>query len=506
MAVVGIDKYEKWPILDNAVQDALGTQKALVEDFGFVAPIAPILNEDATRDRILRLVEDDLRKELVPDDNLILFFAGHGHTRTDRVGDHDVDSGYLVPVESRFGAEERWGDYIEIENLLRQIARLEARHILVILDSCHSGFALAGAAKYRGIGDYEATLQSNVSRVVITSARKAEEAIDSGPIFGHSLFSGTLIEGLNRGAADLDNNKLITSNEIGLYLQQAVANSSESKQTPDSGAFFLDERGQMVIPMTVGEPVEAVKRQAYAALARGYKQELQELLSKLVGFGDALPDVEYLNYRLRLAEKDTISAIEHLVALDDLRWTDGTVPMSRHDVNVALIRADYWHKYLDLDTESFPLEVEFLSGSEPDDLQVRSPVFDQSFEGHEIQANSYMSVKVTNPTDDEYYLYMIDIDQEGRIEPVPLWSSAEQASGIAPHSSRASNVFKHVGSSGASQFRFYASKTVSHALLFPLGTAARGVAVAPEVSEQPDMQSMTLNYRAVLVLPKGPSL
>ena len=50
--------------------------------------------------------------------------------------------GFIVPVDAHRGADNHWSDYLNVEELLRTISTLPAGHILVILDSCHSGMAL----------------------------------------------------------------------------------------------------------------------------------------------------------------------------------------------------------------------------------------------------------------------------------------------------------------------------------------------------------------------------
>lgn len=156
VTVIGINEYIHWQKLKNAVQDAIGLQQTLVDKLGFLTPLSPLINEAATKAAITSLIEDQLREELQEDDNLVLFFAGHGHTRVDKVGGKVIgETGFIVPVEAR-GPKEVWGDYIQIDPLLQSISRLPARHILVILDSCHSGFALGEAMRiYKSAARYE---------------------------------------------------------------------------------------------------------------------------------------------------------------------------------------------------------------------------------------------------------------------------------------------------------------------------------------------------------------
>jgi len=246
--VVGIDNYKSWPRLHTAVSDAKGVAKVLEERYGFSAVAPPLFDGRATRLQIESLFNDVLPHKLREDDQLILFFAGHGTTRVDQVGDKQVESGFVVPVDSPADHEKAWSSYISLKGLLDAVSVLHARHVLIVLDSCHSGFAVGSSmSTFRGSDRYEAVLSSRVSRRIITSARRDQLASDNGPIEGHSLFTGTLIEGLDSGRADMDGDGLITSSEIGLYLQQAVGRSTNSRQVPDFGSFQLDDRGEMVL-------------------------------------------------------------------------------------------------------------------------------------------------------------------------------------------------------------------------------------------------------------------
>src|SRR5262245_42399730 len=104
IAVIGIDRYLRWPRLSNAVRDACGAA-ALFEQLGFEQITAPLLDDRATGRAIQSLVTDDLR-ELGPDDSLVLFYAGHGGTRKHRLGDQVVETGYLIPVDASSSSDK----------------------------------------------------------------------------------------------------------------------------------------------------------------------------------------------------------------------------------------------------------------------------------------------------------------------------------------------------------------------------------------------------------------
>ena len=79
VAAIGIDRYQSWRRLTNAVADARGAA-ALFGRLGFEQITAPLLDDSATGKAIQELVTDDLRT-LGPDDSLVLA------TRRDRPHD-----------------------------------------------------------------------------------------------------------------------------------------------------------------------------------------------------------------------------------------------------------------------------------------------------------------------------------------------------------------------------------------------------------------------------------
>jgi hypothetical protein len=246
---VGIDRYAAWPQLANAVNDARATSR-LFTRLGFEQVTAPLLDEAATGDAIRHLVTDDLA-QLSPEDSLVVFFAGHGHTHTARFGDTSVKTGCVIPVDGAPSRGHITSSWLRLDSWLSDIARLPPRHILVLIDACHSGVALGALHKWRDDGAEAATelaaLQARRSRRVITSALDDQRAMDGGPYPGHSLFTGCLIEALSGGLAE-GGRRIATGRELGQYLQQRVRSHPPCTQTPDFGAFELDDRGDIVLP------------------------------------------------------------------------------------------------------------------------------------------------------------------------------------------------------------------------------------------------------------------
>jgi len=273
VATIGIDRYRHWRRLSNAVGDAMGAAE-LFRRLGFVEVVPPLLDDRATGDAIEALVTDELTG-LDASDSLVVFYAGHGGSRTQRVGGREVLTGYLIPVDAA-SDHHRVTSWIELDPWLRRISKLPPRHILVVLDACFSGIALSQAVKWgRDSGALLdlpfAAANARPSRLVITSALDNEKAMDEGPMPGHSLFTGCLIEALTGGLSPVgthDGRHVTIGSEIGRYVRNRVQTYPGRpgwQQTPDLGTFDFDERGEMLIPVLVGDALAA----APAVLAAG---------------------------------------------------------------------------------------------------------------------------------------------------------------------------------------------------------------------------------------------
>ena len=80
LLIVGINKYNHWPELNNAVNDANSVKEVLLRKYDFEnAETTVLIDEDATRNGIYNAMRNYI--ELVgPSDNLMIYYAGHGET------------------------------------------------------------------------------------------------------------------------------------------------------------------------------------------------------------------------------------------------------------------------------------------------------------------------------------------------------------------------------------------------------------------------------------------
>ena len=238
--VIGIDKYQSVPGLSYAVADARSVAAAL-PSLGFPKEnIRLLVDGQATKRRIERVLYEDFGG-MGPDDRLLVFFAGHGETLPIRGG----EEGYLLPVDANPTSLPITA--IPMDDVKRISQRLKAKHYLFVMDACFSGFAVTrDIAPARPTDEYLAGALREPVVQVLTAGRKGERAIEDG---GHGLFTRRLLDGL-RGLADTEKRGFITAAQLATWIEPRVVRDSKGKMTPQYGK--LDGEGQFVFVRPVG--------------------------------------------------------------------------------------------------------------------------------------------------------------------------------------------------------------------------------------------------------------
>jgi hypothetical protein len=232
--VIGINRYDKAPHLNYAVNDARSVAAALPK-LGF-SGVKVLLDDEASKAEIERVIYGELKAKMKPEDRLFLFFAGHGITVTLPRGGEE---GYLLPVDGDPDRPELTA--IPMDEVRKMGRRVNARHIFVAIDSCFSGFAITRSA---GEGtqtnaDLAAALEEPVVQVM-TAGRKGQQAAEES---GHGLFTRRLLEGLG-GLADRDRRGFVTVTQLAAWLGPRVTRDSNGRQSPQYSA--LDGEGDFV--------------------------------------------------------------------------------------------------------------------------------------------------------------------------------------------------------------------------------------------------------------------
>lgn len=141
--LIGINDYDALPRLQGAENDVAAVQALLTTRFGFAEDnITVITNRAATRAGILRAFAD-LARRTGPADTVYVHYSGHGSQVQDLNGDEqDGLDETIAPQDARLpGIPDITDDELD-----RALAAVRSRHLIVTLDSCHSGTGLRGGA------------------------------------------------------------------------------------------------------------------------------------------------------------------------------------------------------------------------------------------------------------------------------------------------------------------------------------------------------------------------
>lgn len=265
--VIGIDKYATVSPLGYAVSDAEAVRDALIENFDFPAQnIITLLNSEASKSAILRAFSTFTGPQVGLDDRVIVFFAGHGHTRTGQRG----EVGFLVPYD---GNPSDISSMIRWDELTRNAELVRAKHQWFIMDACYGGLAVTrGTAP--GTARFLKDMYLRRACQVLTAGKADEVVADSGgPLPDHSIFTGHLLEAFQGKAASPEG--VITSNGVMNYVYGKVSNDKNSHQTPHFG--YIDGDGDLILKASmVDESDEEDSSELDRLISVPYDGELHE--------------------------------------------------------------------------------------------------------------------------------------------------------------------------------------------------------------------------------------
>lgn len=119
------------PSLQNPVKDARELKRILESQYTFNKEDIDTLYNRSREEIMERIVHRC--NTLTENDNLVIFYAGHGTAEKDKFGDVD---GYWIPISAKRGVTS---SYISASDINISLKRSSAKHILIIADACFSG-------------------------------------------------------------------------------------------------------------------------------------------------------------------------------------------------------------------------------------------------------------------------------------------------------------------------------------------------------------------------------
>jgi len=123
--IIGNNEYPNFPDLKTPRNDVEDLAKILRTQYRFKTEV--LVNAD--RYTILQAL-NKYREKLTDKDNFLLYYAGHGEL------DRNSNRGHWLPVDAVPNDQTNWISNIQITDLINS---MNAKHVMVIADSCYSG-------------------------------------------------------------------------------------------------------------------------------------------------------------------------------------------------------------------------------------------------------------------------------------------------------------------------------------------------------------------------------
>ena len=220
------DTYHSWTDLLNPINDARAIARDLKDLYGFDVEIA----ENYNKEQVMLKIKEYARQNYETNDQLFIFFAGHGQF------DEVFKEGYVVASDSKFDDESK-SSYIAHSNLKTYINSIPCRHIFLVMDVCFGG-TFDREIAMRGGGDITSDREELINRKMRYVARKyltsgGKEYVPDGRAGQHSPFVRKFLEALRAGGG---RDRILTLSEILDYTEM-------TNPKPHFGEFGTSEPG-----------------------------------------------------------------------------------------------------------------------------------------------------------------------------------------------------------------------------------------------------------------------
>ena len=223
--LIGISNYDDPSItdLDNPVRDTRKIHEILKTRYTFNEEDIFLLT-NVTREEIISAF-DKIENKLTENDNLLIFYAGHGYW------DERTLKGYWFPSNAKLNNTACW---IRNSTITGYISGIKARHTLLISDACFSGGIFKTRAAFSNASKAMSRLYKLPSKKAMTSGTLKEVPDES--VFLHYL-TKNLME---------NQDEFLPAEKLFFSFKPAVLNNSENipqfgviKNAGDEGGDFI---------------------------------------------------------------------------------------------------------------------------------------------------------------------------------------------------------------------------------------------------------------------------
>ncbi len=226
--LIGINDYEDPAIndLDNPLNDSRKLYEILKTGYLFNEEDITLL-VNATREEIISSL-DKLESRLTENDNLLIFYAGHGYW------DEKTGKGYWFPADAKYNNTANW---IRNSTISGYISGIRSKHTLLIADACFSGGIFKTRAAFSGAS-------RAINRIYELPSRKAMTSGTLREVPDESIFLYYLTKNLQENQEEF-----LPAEKLFFSFKPAVLNNSENipqfgviKNAGDEGGDFIFEK------------------------------------------------------------------------------------------------------------------------------------------------------------------------------------------------------------------------------------------------------------------------
>ncbi len=223
--LIGNQHYKELENLQTPLSDVHRAEKILKEKYGFTV----FSIDDGDNIEIMRAI-NDLYEVVGPQDNLLIFYAGHGN----RLNTGGTEIGYWLPANAERPPRNTY--WVANEFVTGHLSRIKAKRVLVVADSCYAGL-LSREPSFLLFGD-DGPSYDNMDFLRFKLDKRSRLLLSSGgdsPVLdqgadGHSVFAKAFLDELEK------NNRLLPSPELYLHIRDEVKLAAEHmgfEETPE---------------------------------------------------------------------------------------------------------------------------------------------------------------------------------------------------------------------------------------------------------------------------------
>jgi len=219
--IIAVQNYNSREInkLDYPITDATTLKNVLVKEYNFDDKnITFLKNPDK---RSISKAFNDLRATLTGQDNLLIFYAGHG------VWMEDMREGFWLPRDAS-GANDPT-DWISNSTIRSYVRAIKAKHILLVSDACFAGAIFK-------VRDPFINKNVSIEKIYEMPSRKALTSGSLKTVPDRSVFVEYLVKRLKE-----NQDKYLDAQKLFISFKEAVINNSPINQIPLYGV--INEAG-----------------------------------------------------------------------------------------------------------------------------------------------------------------------------------------------------------------------------------------------------------------------